>query len=250
MTSSYRYIQNNDGSYSRVTNDEAGRVFQGTVVKPRKSGGTSFNYVPETIDNSEEAIKNREKYSYLNLPLQMRDLPLQRVYPEFDILSLGRMFGLPNHIGNWYPKIPNDPNRYYRIVGRGGEVDPIADAVQSGVIRGPGMVPAYKNAVNLDGIEDLGSVMIKAHDYPMFAKGAPWKGSTANVSKSKPTIIRSKADQGDIVWQQSNIDFRHKGHEGIFRPTLNGDPNAAPSQFFEYFEPARFFGYNRYDIVP
>ena len=87
----------------------------------------------------------------------------------------------------------------------------------------------------------------KAHDYPMFAKGHPWRGSTARRDTGKPTVIRSKSDTGNIVWEESNKDFRHKGHAGIYRPRYNGDLNSAPTKYFEYWEPKRF-GYVRRDF--
>lgn len=129
-------------------------------------------------------------------------------------------------------KVPEDPNRYYRIVGETG--NPIGDAIESGVIRGPGANP------NAEGL-------FKAHNYPMFAKGRPWEGSTAKQSGGKPIIIRSKENTGPIKWEESNVDFTHKGHNGIFRPNFYGDINAAPSQFFEYYEP-KLIGYMRKDF--
>lgn len=150
-------------------------------------------------------------------------------------------------ITNWRPFVPQNPNRYYRIVGKTG--DPIGDAIKSGVIRGPGAVPEQREALLSQVSSDPNKITLlpKAHDYPMFAKGKPWGGSTARLDFDKPTIIRSKSDTGPIVWEESNIDFRHKGHAGIFRPTLNGDPNASPIQYFEYWEPKRF-GYIRRDF--
>lgn len=239
-TEGYKYTQagKDFDEWWRITDDKMSKEFQDVVVRPKSRGGntTEGNW--------------RRQWSLKGEP------GLKLVSPEFELLAIGKMFGVPNHIGNWYPKVPNDPNRYYRIVGR-GDIDPITDAMQSGVIRGPGKVPGYREAVDNLGdnaIIDLNTkgprLLIKAHDYPMFAKGAPWKGSTSNVTKGKPTIIRSKQNTGDIVWEESNVHFRHKGHSGIFRPTLNGDPNAAPSKYFEYFEPSKWFGYNRYDIMP
>lgn len=74
------------------------------------------------------------------------------------------------------------------------------------------------------------------------------RGATSEVSHdSKPYVIRSKADTGHIVWEESNKDFRHKGHPGIFRPSYYGDVNASPTKYFEYYEPKRF-GYLRKDF--
>lgn len=43
------------------------------------------------------------------------------------------------------------------------------------------------------------------------------------------------------------MDFNHKGHKGIYRPSYYGDINAAPTQFFEYWEP-KLLGYMRKDF--
>ncbi len=151
---------------------------------------------------------------------------------------------------NWRPFVPWNSNRYYRIVGETG--NPIGDAIESGVIRGPGAVPGYREAVK-DALSADGNTITllpKAHSYPMFSKGKPWGGSTARVAEDyskKPTIIRSKSDTGPIVWEESNKHFNHKGHNGIYRPRYNGDLNAAPTKYFEYWEP-RKFGYMRKDF--
>lgn len=156
--------------------------------------------------------------------------------------------GLTNGVDlakNWRPWVPNNANRYYRIVGKTG--NPIGDAIDSGVIRGPGMNPNLDDALFAgQGRFDLG----KTYTYPMFSKGSPWKGGTARASEDfqeKPIIIRSKKDTGPIIWEESNKDFRHKGHDGIYRPSYYGDTNASPTQFFEYWEPRRF-GYMRKDF--
>ena len=150
-------------------------------------------------------------------------------------------------VTNWRPFVPWNPNRYYRIVGETG--NPIGDAIESGVIRGPGAVPGYREALktDLNASPNTITLLPKAHEYPMFAKGKPWSGSTARRDWGKPTIIRSKSDPGPIVWQESNKDFRHKGHNGIFRPTYYGELNLTPTKYFEYWEPKRF-GYMRRDF--
>lgn len=150
-------------------------------------------------------------------------------------------------IRNWRPRVPQTKGRYYRIVGTEG--DPIRDAIENGVIRGPGANPDAEDAL-LKAAEETGNRfnIVKAFDYPMFSKDRLWKGTTARVSsKSKPYIIRSKADTGPIVWEESSKDFRHKGHPGIFRPSYYGDVNASPTKYFEYWEPQKF-GYVKKDF--
>lgn len=146
---------------------------------------------------------------------------------------------------NWRPSVPWDNNRYYRIVGKTG--DPIGDAIESGVIRGPGAIRKGIEAAYLEDKPNTITLLPKAHDYPMFAKGKPWRGGAARRDSGKPIIIRSKKDTGPIVWQESNKDFRHKGHNGIFRPTYYGELNSTPTKYFEYWEPMRL-GYMRKDF--
>lgn len=141
--------------------------------------------------------------------------------------------GTTKVVKDWRPWVPSNSNRYYRIVGKTG--DPIGDAIETGTIRGPGKNP---NATG-----DL----MKAHDYPMFSKGRTWQGSTSRVDGGKPIVIRSKKDTGPIVWEESTVDFGHKGHEGIYRPNWFGDLNGAPTKYFEYWIPQRF-GYMRYNF--
>jgi hypothetical protein len=159
------------------------------------------------------------------------------VKPVYDTAN-----AIKNVANNWRPWVPRDATRYYRIVGASG--DAVEDAVASGVIRGPGAVPGRRAAVEA-ATKDPNTITLlsKQHDYPMFAKGKPWTGSTSRSridANKKPIIIRSKKDTGPIVWEESNKDFRHKGHKGIFRPNYYGDVNASPIKYFEYWEPKRF----------
>lgn len=164
----------------------------------------------------------------------------------FKLLS-GSNFGreLRNFIKNWRPSVPNDANRYYRIVGETG--DPIGDAIESGVIRAGGANPKLQVPLAEDEMVDMSTALLKPHDYPMFAKGRPWTGSTARVDEGKPYIIRSKQDTGPIVWEESNKNFKHKGHAGIFRPNYFGDLNASPTTYFEWWEPKKL-GYLRHEF--
>lgn len=86
VPSSYRYVQDSEGNWQRVTNDEAGRVFQGLVVTPRKA---TVRHIPETIDNSLEGIKQRENFfKYRDSNGNLRGEPgLNIVSPEFEIIS-------------------------------------------------------------------------------------------------------------------------------------------------------------------
>lgn len=150
-------------------------------------------------------------------------------------------------LNNWRPFLPYNPNRYYRIVGNASNPngDAILDANNTGVIRSR----ATGNGLTFttpDG--QTHSIGKMGFDYPMFSKGSIWKGSTNGAGRDY-RVIRSKADTGPIKWEQSNVDFRHKGHEGIYRPSFYGQQNIAPAEYFEYWEPAKF-GWRRRDFTP
>lgn len=143
--------------------------------------------------------------------------------------------------------VPKDANRYYRYVGD----DAIADYIRSGVIRASGANPNFQRPTVMFGNRPV--QLGKTFDYSMFSKGKPWEGS---LSSSKNTqgkkakqlnILRSKENTGDIVWEESNKDFRHKGHAGIFRPNYFGDLNATPTDYFEWWEPKKI-GYLRHEF--
>ena len=149
---------------------------------------------------------------------------------------------------NWRPFLPYNPNRYYRIVGSAENPhgDAILDAYKTGIIRSNASSKGI-SVTTPDGKVrhyEIG----KTFSYPMFSKGHVWRGSTNGAGK-KYRIIRSKADTGPIKWEESNIDFRHKGHKGIYRPSYYGEQNAAPAKYFEYWEPSKIFGWNRRDFV-
>ena len=134
--------------------------------------------------------------------------------------------------------IPRNSNKYYRIVGsptaKAG--DAIADANNTGFLRSSSLAssaePIDKGAISLHP---------KTFDYLMFSKGKPWTGSTNGVGfgghlNNGQRVIVSKADTGPIKWEESNVDFRHKGHKGIFRPNYNGNLEQIPTNYFEYYE--------------
>lgn len=183
-----------------------------TGLNPRNN--VVSNFVVDTFGNPFYGFTNETAKGFVNIK-RLADTKIE----------------IENPFKNWTLRVPKDENRYYRIVGKTG--NPIGDAIESGVIRAGGANP------NLE--SDL---LIKAHDYPMFSKGKPWQGTNSMAKGDKGIIIRSKENTGPIKWEESNIDFKHKGHNGIFRPNYYGDNNAAPTQFFEYYEP-RLIGYTK-----
>lgn len=244
LNKDYKYILDDDGKWHRIGADDMTRTFEQLVVTPK---GNKYKYVPKSIDNSEQGTRYRDKMlSRQYTKGYVKGEPgLELADPEFELMNLGLgslvKRGIKTGIKALYDKypyspfIPLNPNRYYRIVGPKDAIsgDAIADAINTGYLRTSSLANAFK--VNPDpNVITLGP---KVFDYMMFAKGAPWKGSLASVGgKGSKRIIRSKADIDDIIWEQSNIDFRHKGHKGIFRPRYNGSLEQIPAEYFEYFE--------------
>lgn len=156
---------------------------------------------------------------------------LKIVSPEFDILT-----GIRGLINTGYKlTLPKDTDRYYRIVGKSSDKskDAIADAIESGVIR-------TKRKDKTITLANGKTVQLgKQFDYPMFSKGQPWKGSNAAGTKNVNYIV-SKKGNSPIKWEESNIDFNHKNHAGIFRPNYNGNLNSTPAEYFEYYKSLPF----------
>lgn len=244
LNKDYKYILDDNGQWHRIGADNMTRMFEQLVVTPK---GNKYNYVPKSIDNSEQGARYRDKMlsRQYTKGYVKREPGLKLEDPEFELMTLGlgslAKRGIKTGIKALYnkypysPFIPLNPNRYYRIVGPADAIsgDAIADAINTGYLRTSSLANKFK----FDPDPNTITLAPKVFDYMMFSKGAPWKGSLAAVGgKGSPRIIRSKNNIDDIIWEQSNIDFRHKGHKGIFRPRYNGSLEQVPSEYFEYFE--------------
>ena len=243
LNKNYKYILDDDGQWHRIGADDMTRIFEQLVVTPK---GNKYNYVPKSIDNSEQGARYRDKMLSRQYTRGLVGEPgLKLADPEFELMNLGlgslAKRGIKTGIKALYnkypysPFIPLNPNRYYRIVGPKDAIsgDAIADAIETGYLRTSSLANKFK----FDPDPNTITLAPKVFDYMMFSKGAPWKGSLAAVGgKGSKRIIRSKNNIDDIIWEQSNIDFRHKGHKGIFRPRYNGSLEQVPSEYFEYFE--------------
>ena len=239
----YKYILDDNGQWHRIGADNMTRMFEQLVVTPK---GNKYNYVPKSIDNSEQGAKYRDKMLSKQYTRGLVGEPgLKLEDPEVELMALGlgslAKQGIKTGIKALYnkypysPFIPLNPNRYYRIVGPKDAIsgDAIADAIDTGYLRTSSLANKFK----FDPDPNTVTLAPKVFDYMMFSKGVPWKGSLAAVGgKGSKRIIRSKNNIDDIIWEQSNIDFRHKGHKGIFRPRYNGSLEQVPSEYFEYFE--------------
>lgn len=244
LDKNYKYILDDNSQWHGIGADNMTRMFEQLVVTPK---GNKYNYVPKSIDNSPQYAKARDKMlSRQYTRGYVKGEPgLKLADPEFELMNLGLgslvKRGIKTGIKALYnkypysPFIPLNPNRYYRIVGPKDAIsgDAIADAIDTGYLRTSSLANKFK----FDPDPNTITLAPKVFDYMMFSKGAPWKGSLAAVGgKGSPRIIRSKNNIDDIIWEQSNIDFRHKGHKGIFRPRYNGSLEQVPSEYFEYFE--------------
>ena len=149
---------------------------------------------------------------------------------------------LYEQLPKWVLNVPKNPNRYYRIVDKRA----IDDYISSKKIRSA--QAAKESGVDTEGPKQAGRFLLKKnHDYNMFSKGEPWQGGLATRDKTKPYILVSKENTGKTVWEQSNVDFRHKGHSGIYRPRYEGDLNATPSIYFDYYKP-KLIGYTKHSL--
>ena len=243
LDKNYKYILDDNGQWHRIGADDMTRTFEQLVVTPK---GNKYNYVPKSIDNSEQGARYRDKMLSRQYTKGLVGEPgLELADPEFELMNLGlgslAKRGIKTGIKALYnkypysPFIPLNPNRYYRIVGPKDAIsgDAIADAIETGYLRTSSLANKFK----FDPDPNTITLAPKVFDYMMFSKGVPWKGSLAAVGgKGSKRIIRSKNNIDDIIWEQSNIDFRHKGHKGIFRPRYNGSLEQVPSEYFEYFE--------------
>lgn len=130
-------------------------------------------------------------------------------------------------LGDWSLGVPKKEGRYIRIVGepdyRYG--DAIQDANETGVIRSKAIRPKKTQRFQL----------IKKFDYPMFTRGETWEVNPDKYQHNA-RLIRSKADTGATVWEESNKDFIHKGHKGIFRPVYDGDLQSFPTRYAEWWD--------------
>ena len=243
LDKNYKYRLDDNGQWHRIGADDMTRTFEQLVVTPK---GNKYNYVPKSIDNSEQGARYRDKMLSRQYTRGLVGEPgLKLEDPEFELMTLGlgslAKQGIKTGIKALYNKYPYSPfiplnsNRYYRIVGPKDAIsgDAIADAIETGYLRTSSLANKFK----FDPDPNTITLGPKVFDYMMFSKGAPWKGSLAAVGgKGSKRIIRSKDNIDDIIWEQSNIDFRHKGHKGIFRPRYHGSLEQIPSVYFEYFE--------------
>lgn len=195
-------------------------------------------------DGAKYLLTNDRTPSWSSFGQNLMDISM--IYPPLKG-GIGLINDAGNFIKNWRLSVPKDANRYYRYVGD----DAIADYIESGVIRASGANPNFKRATVMVGNKPI--QLGKVFNYSMFSKGKPWEGSlsssasTAGKKAKQLNILRSKVDTGPTIWEESNVDFSHKGHAGIFRPNYFGDLNATPTDYFEWWEPKKL-GYLRHEF--
>ena len=87
LNKNYKYILDNDGQWHRIGADNMTRMFEQLVVTPK---GNKYNYVPKSIDNSEQGAKYRDKMlSRQYTKGYIKGEPgLELTYPELDAILL------------------------------------------------------------------------------------------------------------------------------------------------------------------
>lgn len=163
---------------------------------------------------------------------------LTPVYPEFDLLTLGRsLWTMPK----WRHRLPDIGKE--NVVYRQGQYDMLDDAIKTGVIRSiPEEVVAAKEAAAKAASKPsrLGftaDMFVKDFsDDLMFNRVEPFYGPTP---KRYPVAYVGYTNKSSSLWQPR----RHKGHKHIVEPFM-GDTKQAPLSEFRIFTSAPFkFGW-------
>ena len=128
------------------------------------------------------------------------------VYPEFDLLTLGRsLYTMPK----WRPFLPKGTSS---TVYRQGGYTMLDDALETGLVR-PKPKNKYLDVITKDFDENV-----------MFNKIYPFYGSTPEIY---PVAFVGNTNKTSAIWKH----LRHKGHKNIFEPYMNGSKQAPLSEF-------------------
>lgn len=85
----YRYLRTENGWVRVPDQGDTQRAFEDLTVTPQ---GVKYKRVPRKIDNSEQAVKERERYASTHSVFGTPKDGLEIVSPEFDLLTLGAGF--------------------------------------------------------------------------------------------------------------------------------------------------------------
>ena len=87
LDKNYKYILDDNGQWHRIGADDMTRTFEQLVVTPK---GNKYNYVPKSIDNSEQGARYRDKMLSRQYTRGLVGEPgLELADPEFELMNLG-----------------------------------------------------------------------------------------------------------------------------------------------------------------
>ena len=93
LDKNYKYILDDNGQWHRIGADDMTRTFEQLVVTPK---GNKYNYVPKSIDNSEQGARYRDKMLSRQYTRGLVGEPgLELTYPELELLPLANIIGTP-----------------------------------------------------------------------------------------------------------------------------------------------------------
>ena len=136
LNKNYKYILDDNGQWHRIGVDDMTRTFEQLIVTPK---GNKYNYVPKSIDNSEQGARYRDKMlSRQYTRGYIKGEPgLELTYPELDAILLfpfakaGIKAGI-NTLKDRYGFVVR-PNSFTRGIG---SIQGLNDLVESGLVRG------------------------------------------------------------------------------------------------------------------
>lgn len=173
--------------------------------------------------------------------LAEKDTPLQNVYPEFDLISLGRSFATtPFSIGTQKASQFRDWDNMVRVVSK----EAIKDAEKTGIIRGPeaaGVIQPVVTPKTNSGVH-LINLRRRSFEFPYFSQNAP----AINPTKGEVIITGGK----NITWtplahkQRTLINpktftrtqLAEYSPNTFATPFINGQINTAPISDFIYYD--------------
>lgn len=131
LNKDYKYILDDDGQWHRIGADNMTRMFEQLVVTPK---GNKYNYVPKSIDNSEQGAKYRDKMLSRQYTRGLVGEPgLELTHPELDAILFSPLAkaGI-NTLKDTYGFVVR-PNSFTRGIGG---IQGLNDLVESGLVRG------------------------------------------------------------------------------------------------------------------
>ena len=131
LNKDYKYILDDNGQWHRIGADDMTRTFEQLVVTPK---GNKYNYVPKSIDNSEQGVRYRDKMLSRQYTRGLVGEPgLKLTHPELDAILLSPLAktGI-NMLKDTYGFVVR-PNSFTRGIGG---IQGLNDLVESGLVRG------------------------------------------------------------------------------------------------------------------